>query len=118
MYLEPKNLLIDYYAISSTVIKICVIFFRVIPEEEREAKYNRHISSTLLSFGYIMEMLQKDDITNISEEFESIFDEKKFWKFSKHHSPMVTHLNVLRRSDISLIAYIYIVSWPRKRCRT
>ena len=65
--------------------------FRVIPEEEREAKYNRLVSSTLLSFGYVMEVLQKDDMADVSEHCENIFREKKFWKYSKHKAPMVNN---------------------------
>ena len=63
--------------------------YRVTPEEERETKYNRLVSSTLLSFGYVMELLQQNDIADVTEQFENIFGEKKFWKFSKHSSPMV-----------------------------
>lgn len=84
-----KDLLVNLY---DTLIKQTTDTLsdpRTIPQEEREAKYNRLISSSLLSFGYIMEMLQKHDISDISEPLESIFEEKKFWKFSRHHSPMI-----------------------------
>eukprot|EP00794_Sanderia_malayensis_P000162 gene162-774_t len=62
---------------------------KVIPVEERESKYNRLISATLFSFGYLLDSLSPSDIESLSSELESILKEKKFWKFSKQKSPMI-----------------------------
>ena len=66
------------------------VAFRNVPEEEREAKYNRLISSTLFAMGYLIEMLPKDDLEILADLYHDIFKEKKFWKFGRHSSNMVS----------------------------
>ncbi len=82
MYLE------SYSVISIPLLTIHFVC-RVVPVEERESKYNRLISATLLSTSYLLNNLSQDDVNSLSSEIQDILEEKKFWKFSKHKSAMV-----------------------------
>ena len=45
--------------------------------------------------AFIMESLSKEDTGQIAEQYQNIFQEKKFWKFSKHASSMVSRQTAL-----------------------
>lgn len=66
------------------------VFYRVIPVEEREAKYARYVSSSFLVFNFYLETVGIDVTDESIMAVVKVFlIEKKFWKFSKHSSTLV-----------------------------
>ena len=58
-------------------------------EEEREAKYNRVVSSSISALGKLMSVTSEKNRTEMEELFLNILQQNKFWKYSKHKSPNV-----------------------------
>ncbi|XP_066914759.1 E3 ubiquitin-protein ligase listerin-like [Clytia hemisphaerica] len=61
---------------------------KVVPVEEREAKFTRYISSSFHSMSLLLKNLPENDETTKSH-FVNLLSQKKFWKFVKHKSPMI-----------------------------
>ena len=64
---------------------------KTVPLEEREAKYNRFVSSMFLVLKFILDNMDTDNEfdAETNEKLCIVLADKKFWKFSKHPSPMV-----------------------------
>ncbi|EDO46720.1 predicted protein [Nematostella vectensis] len=71
---------------------------KYVAEEDRESKYNRTISSSLLVLGHLISTCTDDINMQMIDSYRDIFDQKKFWKLIKHKS---IHI---RASMFSLIA--------------
>lgn len=63
---------------------------RSVPDEEREAKYVRVLTSSLLALKKLLTSLPKSDYHACTERLAHIIAQAKFWKFSKHKSPQVS----------------------------
>ena len=62
---------------------------RFVSEEEREAKYNRVVSSSISALGKLMSVTSEKSRAEMEELYLNIFQQNKFWKYSKHKSPNV-----------------------------
>ena len=62
---------------------------RFVSEEEREAKYNRVVSSSISALGKLMSVTSEKNRAEMEELFLNILQQNKFWKYSKHQSPNV-----------------------------
>ena len=62
---------------------------RFVSEEEREAKYNRVVSSSISALGKLMSVTSEKSRAEMEELYLNILQQKKFWKYSKHKSPNV-----------------------------
>ena len=68
---------------------------RFVSEEEREAKYNRVVSSSISALGKLMSVTSEKNRAEMEELFLNILHQNKFWKYSKHKSPNVHILFLL-----------------------
>ena len=62
---------------------------RFVSEEEREAKYNRVVSSSISALGKLMSVTSEKSRAEMEELYLNILQQNKFWKYSKHKSPNV-----------------------------
>ncbi|XP_074070053.1 E3 ubiquitin-protein ligase listerin isoform X2 [Macrotis lagotis] len=62
---------------------------QTVPEEEREAKYYRILTSSLLALKKLLCMLPPNEIASLEEKLKPLLSQNKFWKFGKHCSPQV-----------------------------
>uniref|UniRef100_A0A4W4E597 E3 ubiquitin-protein ligase listerin n=1 Tax=Electrophorus electricus TaxID=8005 RepID=A0A4W4E597_ELEEL len=60
-----------------------------VPEEEREAKYMRLLTSSLLALKRLLTVLPQSDCEALAKRLANIIAQGKFWKYSKHKSPQV-----------------------------
>ncbi|XP_072514427.1 E3 ubiquitin-protein ligase listerin [Salminus brasiliensis] len=60
-----------------------------VTEEEREAKYVRLLTSSLLALKRLLTALPQTDSEALSERLAHVISQKKFWKYSKHKTPQV-----------------------------
>ncbi|XP_044078917.1 E3 ubiquitin-protein ligase listerin [Siniperca chuatsi] len=60
-----------------------------VTEEEREAKYLRMLTSSLLGVKRLLFLLLQDDRTALEQRLADLVNSGKFWKFSKHKTPQV-----------------------------
>uniref|UniRef100_A0AAR2ISN4 E3 ubiquitin-protein ligase listerin n=1 Tax=Pygocentrus nattereri TaxID=42514 RepID=A0AAR2ISN4_PYGNA len=60
-----------------------------IPEEEREAKYMRLLTSSLLALKRLLVMIPQTDREALGEHLAHVLSQGKFWKYSKHKTPQV-----------------------------
>ncbi|KAL2094366.1 hypothetical protein ACEWY4_009085 [Coilia grayii] len=60
-----------------------------VPEEEREAKYVRLLTSSLLALKRLLTHLSPPDREAVGERLAQLLAQAKFWKFSKHKIPQV-----------------------------
>ncbi|KAL6472979.1 hypothetical protein MHYP_G00191670 [Metynnis hypsauchen] len=60
-----------------------------IPEEEREAKYMRLLTSSLLALKRLLTMIPQTDREALGERLAHVLSQGKFWKYSKHKTPQV-----------------------------
>ncbi|KAK1800486.1 hypothetical protein P4O66_005706 [Electrophorus voltai] len=58
-----------------------------VPEEEREAKYMRLLTSSLLALKRLLTVLPQSDCEALAKRLANIIAQGKFWKYSKHKSP-------------------------------
>ena len=63
---------------------------RFVPEEEREAKYNRVLSSSILALGKLISVTSDKAREEMEELYLHLLREKKFWKYARHKSPNVS----------------------------
>nr|XP_006825327.1 PREDICTED: E3 ubiquitin-protein ligase listerin-like [Saccoglossus kowalevskii] len=59
------------------------------PAEEMETKYNRVITSSFLALNYFLLSIPKKEHENLVEIYRTLFEEPKFWKYSKSKTPMI-----------------------------
>lgn len=57
--------------------------------EEREAKYVRMLTSSLLGVKRLLSLLLQDDRTALEPGLAQLLNSGKFWKYSKHKTPQV-----------------------------
>lgn len=57
--------------------------------EEREAKYVRMLTSSMLGVKRLLSLLLQDDRTALEQRLANLVNAGKFWKYSKHKTPQV-----------------------------
>ncbi|KAI3373165.1 hypothetical protein L3Q82_006491 [Scortum barcoo] len=57
--------------------------------EEREAKYVRMLTSSMLGVKRLLSLLLQDDRTAMEQRLANLVNAGKFWKYSKHKTPQV-----------------------------
>lgn len=63
---------------------------RFVSEEEREAKYNRVLSSSILALGHLIHVTSSDKgDAEMEELYLNVLRQNKFWKYARHKSPNV-----------------------------
>ncbi|XP_068931164.1 E3 ubiquitin-protein ligase listerin isoform X1 [Petaurus breviceps papuanus] len=62
---------------------------QTVPEEEREAKYFRIVTSSMLALKKLLCMLPSVELTSLEEKLRPLLSQNKFWKYGKHSSPQV-----------------------------
>lgn len=65
------------------------LFFRSVTEEEREAKYVRMLTSSLLGVKRLLSLLLQTDRVALEPGLDYLLKSGKFWKYSKHKAPQV-----------------------------
>uniref|UniRef100_A0A8C9Z4Q0 E3 ubiquitin-protein ligase listerin n=1 Tax=Sander lucioperca TaxID=283035 RepID=A0A8C9Z4Q0_SANLU len=60
-----------------------------VTEDEREGKYVRMLTSSLLGVKRLLSLLLQSDRTAMEERLAHLLNSGKFWKYSKHKSPQV-----------------------------
>jgi len=73
-----------------TSILFSFVFLRTVPEEEREAKFFRILTCSLLALKKLLSMLPKKEMHSLEEKLMSLLSQNKFWKYGKHSTPQVT----------------------------
>ncbi|XP_071418883.1 E3 ubiquitin-protein ligase listerin isoform X2 [Pithys albifrons albifrons] len=62
---------------------------QTVPEEEREAKFFRILTCSLLALKKLLNMLPKKEMQSLEEKLMLLLSQNKFWKYSKHNIPQV-----------------------------
>uniref|UniRef100_A0A3B3ZXD6 E3 ubiquitin-protein ligase listerin n=1 Tax=Periophthalmus magnuspinnatus TaxID=409849 RepID=A0A3B3ZXD6_9GOBI len=62
---------------------------QAVTEEEREAKYVRMLTSSLLGVKRLLSLLPQADRTALETKLADLISSGKFWKYSKHKTPQV-----------------------------
>ncbi|XP_053792015.1 E3 ubiquitin-protein ligase listerin isoform X1 [Vidua chalybeata] len=62
---------------------------QTVPEEEREAKFFRILTSSLLALKKLLSMLPKKEMHSLEEKLMSLLSQNKFWKYSKNNVSQV-----------------------------
>ncbi|XP_056296210.1 E3 ubiquitin-protein ligase listerin [Pseudoliparis swirei] len=62
---------------------------RSVTEEERESKYVRMLTSSLLGVKRLLSLLLQSDRAALEERLAHLLNSGKFWKYSKHKTPQV-----------------------------
>uniref|UniRef100_A0A673KFV9 E3 ubiquitin-protein ligase listerin n=1 Tax=Sinocyclocheilus rhinocerous TaxID=307959 RepID=A0A673KFV9_9TELE len=60
-----------------------------VPEEEREAKYIRLLTCSLLALKRLLNILPEQDRELLKERLTQLITQGKFWKYSKHKTPQI-----------------------------
>ncbi|XP_056322426.1 E3 ubiquitin-protein ligase listerin isoform X1 [Danio aesculapii] len=60
-----------------------------VPGEEREAKYIRLLTSSLLALKRLLSALSEKDREQIKDGLSQLITQAKFWKYSKHKTPQI-----------------------------
>uniref|UniRef100_A0A671QUJ3 E3 ubiquitin-protein ligase listerin n=1 Tax=Sinocyclocheilus anshuiensis TaxID=1608454 RepID=A0A671QUJ3_9TELE len=60
-----------------------------VPEEEREAKYIRLLTCSLLALKRLLNILPDQDRELLKERLTQLITQGKFWKYSKHKTPQI-----------------------------
>ncbi|XP_051781695.1 E3 ubiquitin-protein ligase listerin [Erpetoichthys calabaricus] len=62
---------------------------QTVPGDEREAKYLRVVTCSLLALKKLLTLLSKSDADEMEEKLMHIISQSKFWKYSKHKSAQI-----------------------------
>uniref|UniRef100_A0A8C0BHX6 E3 ubiquitin-protein ligase listerin n=1 Tax=Buteo japonicus TaxID=224669 RepID=A0A8C0BHX6_9AVES len=62
---------------------------QTVPEEEREAKFFRILTCSLLALKKLLSMLPKREMHSLEEKLMPLLSQNKFWKYGKHNVPQV-----------------------------
>ncbi|XP_019510520.1 PREDICTED: E3 ubiquitin-protein ligase listerin [Hipposideros armiger] len=62
---------------------------QAVPEEEREAKFFRVVTCSLLALKKLLCLLPDNEIDSLEEKFKSLLSQNKFWKYGKHSIPQI-----------------------------
>uniref|UniRef100_UPI00398EDAED E3 ubiquitin-protein ligase listerin isoform X2 n=1 Tax=Pristiophorus japonicus TaxID=55135 RepID=UPI00398EDAED len=60
-----------------------------VPEEEREGKYLRVVTSSLLALKMLLDLLPENESTVLKGRLMELLSQSKFWKYSKHKNPQI-----------------------------
>lgn len=79
-------------------------FYRSVTAEEREAKYVRMLTCSLLGVKRLLSLVQPTDTTALEQKLSELVDSGKFWKYSKHKTAQVeeakrVQMCAVKRSD-------------------
>lgn len=59
------------------------------PEEEREAKFLRMVTSSFLGVKRLLALLPQTDRAALEQRLVQLVSPAKFWKYGKHKTPQV-----------------------------
>ncbi|XP_037688795.1 E3 ubiquitin-protein ligase listerin isoform X1 [Choloepus didactylus] len=62
---------------------------QTVPGEEREAKFYRVITCSLLALKKLLCLLPDNEIDSLEEKFKCLLTQNKFWKYGKHSIPQI-----------------------------
>ncbi|XP_006862571.1 PREDICTED: E3 ubiquitin-protein ligase listerin [Chrysochloris asiatica] len=62
---------------------------QTVPEEEREAKFYRVITCSLLALKKLLCLLPNNELDSLEEKFKFLLSHNKFWKYGKHNIPQI-----------------------------
>uniref|UniRef100_A0A8C0ZU62 E3 ubiquitin-protein ligase listerin n=1 Tax=Castor canadensis TaxID=51338 RepID=A0A8C0ZU62_CASCN len=62
---------------------------QTVPEEEREAKFHRVVTCSLLALKKLLCLLPDNELDSLEEKFKSLLSQNKFWKYGKHSIPQI-----------------------------
>ncbi|XP_045140592.1 E3 ubiquitin-protein ligase listerin [Echinops telfairi] len=62
---------------------------QTVPEEERQAKFYRVITCSLLALKKMLCLLPDNEINSLEEKFKFLLSHNKFWKYGKHNIPQI-----------------------------
>ncbi|XP_007173869.2 E3 ubiquitin-protein ligase listerin isoform X1 [Balaenoptera acutorostrata] len=62
---------------------------QTVPEEEREAKFYRVVTCSLLALKKLLSLLPDNELDSLEEKFKSLLSQNKFWKYGKHSIPQI-----------------------------
>lgn len=80
-----------YFGLYSIIKHIYFLFtIRTVPEEEREAKFYRVITCSLLALKKLLYLLPDNELDSLEEKFKFLLSQNKFWKYGKHNIPQVS----------------------------
>lgn len=71
------------------------LFSRSVTQEEREAKYVRMLTSSLLGVKRLLSLLLQEDRVALEQTLADLVSSGKFWKYSKHKTPQVLKLSTV-----------------------
>ncbi|XP_022804416.1 E3 ubiquitin-protein ligase listerin-like [Stylophora pistillata] len=77
---------------------------KFVSEEEREAKYNRVLSSSILGLGHLMNVTSQRDTTDMVDLYLNVLRQNKFWKYARHKSP---HVRAAVFSTVSIACEVH-----------
>ncbi|XP_072116707.1 E3 ubiquitin-protein ligase listerin isoform X1 [Mobula birostris] len=60
-----------------------------VPEEEREAKYFRVVTSSLLALKKLFDLLPENENMVLKDRLIKTLSQSKFWKYCKHKNPQI-----------------------------
>lgn len=89
-----KNILLNLSFLVFLLKKVCWVLLlfllnRSVTEEEREAKYVRMLTSSLLGVKRLFSLLLQNDRATLEPKLALLVNSGKFWKYSKHKIPQV-----------------------------
>uniref|UniRef100_A0A8C5KES8 E3 ubiquitin-protein ligase listerin n=1 Tax=Jaculus jaculus TaxID=51337 RepID=A0A8C5KES8_JACJA len=62
---------------------------QTVPGEEREAKFHRVVTCSLLALKKLICLLPDNELDSLEEKFKSLLSQNKFWKYGKHNVPQI-----------------------------
>ncbi|XP_007639944.1 E3 ubiquitin-protein ligase listerin isoform X1 [Cricetulus griseus] len=62
---------------------------QTVPEEEREAKFHRVVTCSLLALKKLLCFLPNNELDSLEDKFKSLLSQNKFWKYGKHNVPQI-----------------------------
>uniref|UniRef100_A0A8C5PC41 E3 ubiquitin-protein ligase listerin n=1 Tax=Leptobrachium leishanense TaxID=445787 RepID=A0A8C5PC41_9ANUR len=62
---------------------------QTVPDEERESKYYRVVTCSLLALKKLMCTVPSSETSSLSERIAYLLSQSKFWKYSKHKTPSI-----------------------------
>ncbi|XP_068126697.1 E3 ubiquitin-protein ligase listerin isoform X2 [Hyperolius riggenbachi] len=62
---------------------------QTVPQEERDAKYFRVVTCSLLALKRLLSLLPGAESSALHERLAHLLSQSKFWKYSKHQSPSI-----------------------------
>ncbi|XP_066065312.1 E3 ubiquitin-protein ligase listerin isoform X2 [Chamaea fasciata] len=81
---------------------------QTVPEEEREAKFFRILTCSLLALKKLLSMLPKKEMHSLEEKLVSLLSQNKFWKYSKNN--VSQHLPEVVKADAPRVCPAVLLS--------